>query len=89
MNFTKGGLNFFTKYEDETMGDLKMTKNRYGFYGWFGYGGSIMQWNPELKIGFAFVPTLLDQFDMFNDRGAALQKLVVDCTMYEGFEIKS
>ena len=30
-------------------------KNREGYYGWFGYGGSIMQWHPELKIGFAFV----------------------------------
>ena len=30
-------------------------KNREGYFGWFGYGGSIMQWHPELKIGFAFV----------------------------------
>ena len=34
-------------------------KNREGYFGWFGYGGSIMQWHPELKIGFAFVNSIL------------------------------
>ena len=37
-------------------------KNREGYFGWFGYGGSIMQWHPELKIGFAFVI-----FEKFNN----------------------
>ena len=38
-----------------------------------------MQWHPEQQIGFAFVPTFLNTTEMFNQRGAILQKLVVDC----------
>ena len=33
---------------------------REGYVGWSGYGGSVMQWNPTLKIGFGYVP--FDQF---------------------------
>ena len=58
-----------------------MNRNREGFYGWHGFGGSIFQWHPELKIGFAFVPTVLNTVELFNERGAKLQKLVVDCVM--------
>ena len=28
------------------------TTGRDGFYGWMGFGGSVFQWNPELKIGY-------------------------------------
>lgn len=79
-NFTKGGVCEFVKFEDETKTDKMMYENRYGYYGWFGYGGSVVQWHPELKIGFAFVPTYLNTTEMFNQRGAILQQLVVDCT---------
>ena len=78
-NFTKGGVCCFEKFKDENQADSSLHGNRYGYYGWFGYGGSIMQWHPEHKIGFAFVPTKLNQMEMFNNRGAQLQKLVVDC----------
>ena len=27
---------------------------RDGWMGWMGFGGSVMQWHPELKIGFAY-----------------------------------
>ena len=57
----------------------KFNKNREGFYGWNGIGGSIMQWHPELQIGFAFTPTHLDITDFVNARGAVLQQIVKDC----------
>ena len=41
-NFTQGGVN---KFEEEG--------GRDGYYGWFGYGGSVFQWHPDLRIGFA------------------------------------
>ena len=79
-NFTKGGVYYFEKYEDEKFSEELFNGNHYGYYGWKGYGGSIMQWNPELKIGFAFVPTFLNQVtDPSNKRGGLLQKLVVEC----------
>ena len=84
-NFTKGGVNFHILPNDprevELGNILNINKNREGFYGWMGLGGSIVQWHPELKIGFAFVPTLLDTMDMFNARGAALQQIVKDCSV--------
>lgn len=67
-NFTQGGVEKFT---EET--------GREGYYGWFGYGGSVFQWNPELRIGFAFVPTSLHWYDMTNTRGKMLQQEVVKC----------
>ena len=47
--------------------------NRDGFYGWMGYGGSLFQWHPKLKIGFAYVPTLLEFHCMLNRKGGRLQ----------------
>ena len=46
-----------------------------------GYGGSIFQWHPGLKIGFCFVPTVLFQIDLMNQRGAELQQLVKECVL--------
>ena len=83
-NFTKGGLNYFANSPDATDLDKeKFNKNREGYYGWFGLGGSIMQWHPELKIGFAFCPTFLDITEMFNQRGAVLQGIVKKCAKNE------
>ena len=79
-HFTQGGFNYFTKLENMNEAEKNMYVNWEGYYGWFGYGGSIFQWNPELKIGFAYVPTfLLFLEDMFNSRGSKLQKLVTEC----------
>ena len=81
-NFTLGGFNYFTKIEYNSKTEAEeLYKNRQGFYGWQGFGGSIIQWHPTLNIGFAFVPTLLNSLDMFNSRGAFLQQLVKDCTL--------
>jgi CubicO group peptidase (beta-lactamase class C family) len=40
--------------------------NREGWYGWMGLGGSILQYNPEYKIGFGYVPTDLVFLDFGN-----------------------
>ena len=56
-----------------------MYKNRDGYYGWFGFGGSVFQWHPDLRIGFAFVPTCLHTLDMSDLRGAELQQIVKEC----------
>ena len=67
---SSGGINKFS--EEGGVG-------RDGFFGWFGYGGSVFQWNPELQIGFAYTPTLLHWFDMTNGRGRLLQQEIVKC----------
>ena len=38
-----------------------------------------MQWHPELKIGFAFIPTLMNSTELVNERGGVLQQIVKDC----------
>ena len=63
-----------TTSDEKVVSDLRM-----GFIGWAGLGGSVFQWHPELKIGFAFVPSCLHWFDFANLRGAKLQKLVLEC----------
>ena len=79
-NFTKGGVNYYKNSSDATPMDKNhFNKNREGYYGWFGYGGSLVQWHPDLKIGFAFIPTLVVQIDMVNERGGVLQQIVKDC----------
>ena len=81
-NFTTGGLNYFKNLEDANwIESEKFNKNREGFYGWFGLGGSIVQWHPDLQIGFAFIPTYLNVTDLVNSRGAVLQQIVKDCVM--------
>merc|ERR1719400_1372668 len=57
--FTKGGLAFFTPHQEDLKIDRIFYENREGFYGWYGFGGSVFQWQPEHQIGFAFVPSLL------------------------------
>jgi CubicO group peptidase (beta-lactamase class C family) len=79
-NFTKGGLNYHVNPENPLQSEAEgLNNNREGFYGWFGFGGSLFQWHPELKIGFAFVPTKLHALEMFNNRASVLQQLVKDC----------
>lgn len=56
---------------------------REGFIGWMGYGGSVMQWHPELKIGFGYVPSDFNVLDFNNTRGARLQRVVKQCVRGE------
>jgi len=70
-NFTQGGVN---KFEEEA------GAGRDGYYGWFGYGGSVFEWNPDLKIGFGYTVTLLHWQDPFtNNKGRLLQQEVAKC----------
>lgn len=56
-----------------------LNHGREGYYGWMGLGGSIFQWHPEHRIGFAYAPTSLNVLDMVNERGKAYQAEVVRC----------
>ena len=77
--FTQGGVNKFDNPESPTPTEESMLNYRNGYYGWFGFGGSVMQWHPELKIGFGYTPTLLQWYDIQNKKGARLQKLAAQC----------
>ena len=55
-----------------------------GWVGWMGLGGSLLQWHPELRISFAFVPSFLDWSDLDNTRAKTIQvRLEVGCQMIE------
>jgi len=70
VEFTQGGLGKFENMEEFDVG---------GYYGWMGYGGSIFQWHPQHKVGFAFTCSMLHWYDMLNSRGRNLQAEVVRC----------
>ncbi len=78
--FTQGGVDSFLPC---TPGSSRLerdfTEGREGFYGWMGLGGSVFQWQPQLDIGFAFVPTMLHVLDLFNERGKRYQAEVLRC----------
>ncbi len=59
---------------------------REGFCGWFGFGGSVFQWHPELQISFSYVPTQLSWYDFSASRGGELQERLVDCVKARGEE---
>ncbi|KAI8999695.1 beta-lactamase/transpeptidase-like protein [Hyaloraphidium curvatum] len=47
--------------------------------GWAGYGGSMMQWEPEKKIAFGYAPSAL-QISLLGDfRSARLLETALDC----------
>lgn len=68
--FTQGGL---AQFEDDS------SPGRGGYFGWMGFGGSVFQWHPELKIGFGYVPTLLTWIDLTNNKARWLQEEVRKC----------
>jgi CubicO group peptidase (beta-lactamase class C family) len=78
--FTQGGV---ARFSEPTASSAKIDRafnaGRDGFYGWMGFGGSIFQWHPEYKIGFAYVPTSLNVLDLVNERGKAYQVEAVNC----------
>ena len=84
-NFTKGGFAKFQDDQDPSLTEYErhctdqLNKGREGYYGWMGLGGSIFQWNPELKISIAYVPFELNIHDLHNTRGKMLQQAVTDC----------
>jgi CubicO group peptidase (beta-lactamase class C family) len=78
--FTQGGVAHFTECnQSSTRMQKAINEGREGFYGWMGLGGSLFQWHPEHKIGFAYVPTSLNVIDLVNERGKAYQAEVLRC----------
>lgn len=78
-SFTQGGVNIFKHVEHQEALTKHNNDCRQGFVGWMGLGGSVFQWHPEFNIGFGYVPTFLAYEDIGNERGAVLQKKVLDC----------
>ncbi|MGI9326698.1 MAG: serine hydrolase domain-containing protein [Pseudomonadales bacterium] len=78
--FTQGGLASFPgpSPADRPL-DRGLNQGREGYFGWMGLGGSIFQWHPQLKIGFAYVPTSLNVLDIVNERGKGYQAEMVRC----------
>ena len=75
--FTQAGLNIFK--DPEVKQENAELVGRDGFVGWMGFGGSVFQWHPEMKISFAYVPTLLDWTDVVNGKALKLQRTVLQC----------
>jgi CubicO group peptidase (beta-lactamase class C family) len=83
--FTQGGLATFPPPGPEQSAmDTGLNGGREGYYGWMGLGGSIFQWHPQHRIGFAYVPTSLHVLDFVNERGKAYQSEVVKCLDTQG-----
>lgn len=77
---TQGGVNLFKDYEDDKMGERIFKSGRDGYIGWLGFGGSVIQWHPNLRIGFGYACTFITWWDLANTKARKLQKEVVVCT---------
>lgn len=51
---------------------------RHGSMGWFGIGGSAIQWHDELNIGYGYTPTLVGA-ELGNKHSALVQDSVIRC----------
>ena len=80
-SMTKGGVELFKtpSVVKPTPPKLQPPKGMEGSYGWYGFGGSVFYWHPEMKIGFAFVPTFMHIFDVNNVRGKNLLAEAIRC----------
>jgi CubicO group peptidase (beta-lactamase class C family) len=67
--FTKGGLAVF---------DTGFGYHREGFFGWFGMGGSVLQWSPSKDIAFGYTCNLFGA-SLFNRNSYLVQKAVLKC----------
>ena len=54
-----------------------------GLYGWNGYGGALHVWDPELEIGFAYVPTYLAWYDPEKIRAMRCISALYKCLAHE------
>jgi len=81
-NFTQGGVDLAQPRQPAqgTQGNtVKSLPSVDGFFGWMGLGGSIFKWNPDSRIGFGYVPSLLTMIDMGNVKGNRMLKEVAKC----------
>ena len=77
VDITRAGFIKFGSKDQHPMTQA-MNYGREGFYGWIGTGGSVMQWNPHLKIGFSYIPVDLVKMDFSSFRSSQLQQKVVE-----------
>jgi len=76
--FTQGGFCHFRSYENPSSFESGMD-DRNGWYGWFGFGGSVMQWHPTLNIAFGYVPSSHRWYEPSPKVPAKMQKCIIDC----------
>lgn len=81
--FTQGGVNVFNDYQDDRMGERILKSGRHGFIGWMGFGGSVVQWHPGVKMGFGYTCTLLTWWDLANTKARKIQKEAVRCAVMQ------
>jgi len=78
--FTKGGVGLVQPPTVvKPIPNKLLPKGDDGCYGWYGLGGSVFQWHPELKIGFGFAATFLHLLDLYNVRGKNLLAEAIKC----------
>lgn len=53
-------------------------EKRFGFIGWVGLGGSVMQWHPKHKCSFAYTMNMME-ISPTCERARALQKTLIQC----------
>ena len=53
-------------------------ENRFGFIGWMGSGGSVMQWHPDFQCSFAYTMNMME-ISPTCERAKALQSCVIQC----------
>ena len=54
-----------------------------GLYGWNGYGGALHVWDPELELGFAYVPTYLAWYDPEKIRAMRCISALYKCLAHQ------
>ena len=69
--FTAGGWHIFDSA-------FAFGHNRHGSIGWFGIGGSALQWHDELKMGFGYAGTLQGA-ELGNKNSSIVQNEIVKC----------
>ena len=96
--FTQGGVNYYADGHNPTRHDSPQQEERIedggslrhhttlvpaGLYGWNGYGGALHVWDPELELGFAYVPTYLAWYDPGKIRAMGCISALYKCLAQE------
>ena len=69
----------FRPQEKDPPALARLGATRDGWYGWFGYGGSVLQWHPQHAIGLGYTVTLFAWYDGVNVQGGQLQREALRC----------
>ena len=49
---------------------------REGDIGWMGFGGSVNVFNPERKIAYAYVPSMINMLEIFAHKSSELENIL-------------